>query len=91
MNVEDFIFGLTPDDIGGEEVDGKFVKFEGFTGMCWEGAEEAGKSVQDLEDEILAEWDAAMKSTAWPNRIDAGWTEEPIPYEDTIIYAIYSA
>lgn len=91
MSAENFIFGLTPDDIGTEVVGEQLVKFEGFTGMCWAGAEETGKSVQDLEDEILEQWDREASEAGYPNRIDAGWTNEPIPHDDTIIYAIYTA
>ncbi|MFA7523707.1 MAG: hypothetical protein WCY71_12350 [Halothiobacillaceae bacterium] len=86
MTIQDFIDGLTPDDVGVEEIDGQIVYFEGFTDMCWEDAQEQGKTPMSLEQEILADW---SERNGGLTLIEHGWTYDPVPFEDTIFFAIY--
>lgn len=86
MTIEDFLDTLTPDDVGNEEVDGKIVYFEGFTDLCWDEAKEKGKTVKSLEAEIIADWSGRNGGLTL---LDLGWTNEPVPFEDTIFFAVY--
>lgn len=84
--VEDFVNDLLPDDVGHEEVGGYIVYFEGFTHVCWADAEEKGRTVDSLTVEILKDW---SDRNGGLTLLEHGWTEEPVPFEDTVFFAIY--
>jgi hypothetical protein len=82
--VWDFIDSLLPDDTGEEKIGGLVVRFEGFTGECWDDAEKKGKSIGDLEREILREWYGRHGK-----EISSAWLRDPEFGEDNVFWAIY--
>jgi len=84
-DLEDFLNGLSPDDVGDEVMGPYIVAFEGFTHDCWEDAEAKGKSLDDLEDEILGEWQKKYKTKP----IQSGWARGGEFGEDDIFYAVF--
>lgn len=86
MTLDDFLRTLTPDDVGVEEVEGELVYFEGFTHVCWEDAQVKGKTPMALEQEILEDW---ATRNGGLTLLAHGWTDHPVPFQDTVFFAIY--
>lgn len=86
--IADFIDELTPDDFGVAEFDEFRVRFEGFTHVCWQDAEKRGKTIEDLEKEILQEWEEKEKGS---KLITMDWKHEPEFYEDNVLYAVFKS
>lgn len=82
VEIEKLLDSLTPDDIGWDTAEDKLIRFEGFTDYCWEAAIEDGKSVDDLEEEIISDW-AQREETAGLVLLEIGW------WTPDIFYAIY--
>jgi hypothetical protein len=78
-----FLNDLTTDDVGTQQFGNYIVKFEGFTDMCWADAEKCGKSIEDLEKEILSQWQNEVGLWEY-NPIEHGWVGD-------IFYSIYKA
>ncbi len=79
-----FLDGLTTDDIGFDMVGKRVIRYEGFTDLCWEDAYERGKSVDDLEEEIISEW-AQREGKQGLKLLESGW------WTNDMFYAIYRA
>jgi 2'-5' RNA ligase len=84
-DISDFLYDLTVEDIGRQEFGyrGRYLlRFEGFTDACWADADERGKSISDLETEIMEGWNAEEKPNGYEVQ-SSGW------YNDDMFYAIY--
>lgn len=84
--IADFLHTLATDEVGVEEIDGYTVRFEGFSDMCWESAEEQGKTIEGLEQEMIKDWQGrhpGMKLVA------SGWIGEGEYWTDSMFYAVF--
>lgn len=79
---ESLLDSLTPADVGLDMIGGKIIRFEGFTDECWEAASDEGKTVVDLEEEIISDWAQRTDTRGLTLREWGWWTPD-------IFYAIY--
>jgi hypothetical protein len=54
--------------------------------MCWEDAEEQGKTSQGLETEMIADWKGRHPGL---ELVDSGWTYGDDFWTDTTFYAVF--
>ncbi len=80
--VEKLLDSLTSSDIGLESVGDKIIRFEGFTDDCWNAAFEEGKTVDDIEKEIISDWGDRVE-TAGLVLLESGW------WTPDIFYSVY--
>lgn len=83
-----FLHQLATDEVGVEEIAGFTVRFEGFSDMCWEDAEEKGKTSKSLVEEMLKDWQGRHPDLTL---VAHGWTNGDEMWSDTIFYAVYRA
>lgn len=87
QRIENFIEELNPSDVGGDMIDpDTLIKYEGFGEECWDDVEEKGKSPDDLEAEILAQWRAENPEFFMD---DHGWLDDPQPHSDNVFWAVF--
>jgi hypothetical protein len=85
--IELFVNSLSTDDVGFEKIGNKLIRFEGFTDACWEDAEQKGKTISQLEDEMISEWQSYHPEY---KMIEHGWTHGSDFHTDTTFYAVFT-
>ena len=74
--IDAYLDELTPEDVGYDDFGDLRVVFEGFTDECWEDAIGKGKTLQQIEKELLNDWKERYNGTV----IESGWHTEDIFY-----------
>lgn len=78
---------LSPDDVGQERFGDYVLKFEGFTRVCWDDAEEKGKDTPDIEKEIIGDWSKSLPGMAV---VESGWQRGGDFGADDVFWALFA-